>query len=32
VDQNYRITYERLEDDTLLLRVVARHDQAIKNP
>jgi mRNA interferase RelE/StbE len=32
VDQNYRITYERLEDDTLLLRVVAQHDQAIKNP
>jgi addiction module RelE/StbE family toxin len=32
VDQNYRLTYERLEDDTLLLRVVAQHDQAIKNP
>ncbi|OGN92386.1 MAG: hypothetical protein A2Y88_09060 [Chloroflexi bacterium RBG_13_48_10] len=32
VDQNYRMTYERREDDTLLLRVVAQHDQAIKNP
>jgi addiction module RelE/StbE family toxin len=32
VDRDYRMTYERLNDDTLLLRVVARHDQALKNP
>ena len=31
VDRDYRMTYERLPDDTLLLRVVARHDQALKN-
>lgn len=28
VDLNYRLTYERLPDDTLLLRVVAKHDDA----
>jgi len=32
VDINYRMTYERLEDDTLLLRVVAKHDEALKKP
>jgi mRNA-degrading endonuclease RelE of RelBE toxin-antitoxin system len=32
VDINYRLTYERLPDDTLLLRVVARHDEALKKP
>jgi mRNA interferase RelE/StbE len=32
VDLNYRLTYERLPGDILLLRVVARHDEAIKNP
>jgi mRNA-degrading endonuclease RelE of RelBE toxin-antitoxin system len=31
VDRDYRMTFERLPDDTLLLRVVARHDQALKN-
>jgi mRNA-degrading endonuclease RelE of RelBE toxin-antitoxin system len=32
VDINYRMTYERLADDTLLLRVVAKHDDALKKP
>ena len=32
VDRDYRLTYEREADDTLLLRVVAKHDTAIKNP
>ena len=31
-DRDYRITYERDADDTLLLRVVDKHDQALKNP
>lgn len=26
-DQSYRMTYERLPDDTLLLRVVGKHDE-----
>jgi len=32
VDIDYRLTYERDEDDTLVLRVVARHDKALKKP
>jgi len=32
VDINYRFTYERENDDTLVLRVVARHDRALNNP
>jgi len=32
VDIDYRLTYERDEDDTLILRVVARHDKALRNP
>jgi addiction module RelE/StbE family toxin len=32
VDSNYRLTYERDEDDMLVLRVVAKHDKALKNP
>ncbi len=32
VDINYRLTYERLPDDILLLRVVAKHDDALKKP
>jgi mRNA-degrading endonuclease RelE of RelBE toxin-antitoxin system len=32
VDINYRHTYERLPGDTLLLRVVAKHDDALKKP
>ncbi len=31
-DMHYRLTYERLPDDTLRLRVVGRHDAALKNP
>ena len=32
VDIEYRMTYERDADDTLVLRVVAKHDEALKNP
>ena len=32
VDINYRMTYERLPNDVLLIRTVARHDEALKNP
>jgi addiction module RelE/StbE family toxin len=32
VDQNYRLTYQRLEGDVLLLRVVVRHDETLKKP
>ncbi|MEI7988341.1 MAG: type II toxin-antitoxin system RelE/ParE family toxin [Chloroflexota bacterium] len=32
VDLDYRLTYERLSGDTLLLRAVGRHDETIKNP
>jgi len=32
VDINYRLTYERLPGDILLLRVVAKHDDVLKNP
>lgn len=32
VDVNYRMTYERLPDDVLLMRTVAKHDEALKNP
>ena len=32
VDIDYRLTYERGEDGTLVLRVVSRHDEALKNP
>lgn len=32
VDINYRITYERHPDDVLLVRFVAMHDDALKNP
>lgn len=32
VDINYRLTYERLPDDWLLISVVAIHDDALKNP
>ena len=30
VDIDYRLTYERDEDDTLVLRVVAKHDKTLK--
>ncbi len=32
VDINYRITYERVPNDTLFLRFIATHDEALKNP
>jgi hypothetical protein len=32
VDINYRLTYERLPNDWLLIHVVATHDEALKNP
>ena len=32
VDINYRFTYERDADDTLLLRVVGKHEDALKKP
>ena len=32
VDRDYRMTYEREADDTLLLRVVGKHDEALKKP
>ena len=32
VDIDYRLTYERQADDTLVLRVVGKHDAAIRRP
>ena len=32
VDIAYRMTYERLSEDTLVLRVVGKHDETLKNP
>ena len=32
IDQDYRMTYERLPGDKLLLRAVGRHDETLKNP
>ena len=32
VDIDYRMTYERDKDDTLVLRVVGKHDEALKKP
>jgi mRNA interferase RelE/StbE len=32
VNIDYRLTYERDEEDTLVLRTVGRHDEALKNP
>jgi mRNA-degrading endonuclease RelE of RelBE toxin-antitoxin system len=32
VDIDYRLTYERGEDDTLVLRMVGKHDKALKKP
>jgi mRNA-degrading endonuclease RelE of RelBE toxin-antitoxin system len=31
VDQNYRMTYERLSGDVLRLRVIGEHNKTIKN-
>ena len=32
VDQNYRLTYERLPGDVLRLRAVGRHDETLQRP
>jgi addiction module RelE/StbE family toxin len=32
VDQRYRMTYERLPQDTLQLRVVGKHEETLKKP
>ncbi len=32
LDIDYRLTYERDEEDTLVLRVVSRHGEALNNP
>jgi len=32
VDIDYRLTYERDAEDILVLRVVAKHDEALKKP
>jgi len=32
VDSDYRMTYERDADNTLVLRVVGKHDEALKKP
>jgi mRNA-degrading endonuclease RelE of RelBE toxin-antitoxin system len=32
VDQSYRMTYERLEGDTYLMRVVGKHDETLRKP
>jgi addiction module RelE/StbE family toxin len=32
INIDYRLTYERDEEDTLVLRVVAKHGKALKNP
>ena len=32
VDQSYRLTYQRLPNDILLLRIVGKHDETLKNP
>ena len=32
VDIDYRMTYERDTDDTLVLRVVSKHAEALKKP
>ncbi len=32
VDQKYRLTFERLPADVVRIRVVGKHDEALKNP
>jgi addiction module RelE/StbE family toxin len=32
VDSDYRMTYEREDEDTLVLRAVGKHDETLKNP
>lgn len=32
IDRDYHMTYERQADDSLVLRVVDRHDEALRKP
>ena len=32
IDRSYRLTYERLPDDALRVRVVGKHEETLKNP
>jgi mRNA-degrading endonuclease RelE of RelBE toxin-antitoxin system len=32
IDQSYRMTYQRLPNDVLLLRAAGEHDETLKNP
>ena len=32
IDQSYRMTYQRLPNDVLLLRTAGIHDETLKNP
>lgn len=32
IDRSYHMTYQRLPNDVLLLRVVGNHDETLKNP
>jgi mRNA interferase RelE/StbE len=32
IDQSYRMTYQRLPNDVLLLRAAGKHDETLKNP
>lgn len=32
IDQSYRMTYQRLPNDVLLLRTAGKHDETLKNP
>jgi mRNA interferase RelE/StbE len=32
IDQSYRMTYQRLPSDVLLLRAAGKHDETLKNP
>jgi mRNA-degrading endonuclease RelE of RelBE toxin-antitoxin system len=32
VDRKYRLTFERLPGDILLLRVIGAHDETLRNP
>jgi hypothetical protein len=32
IDQSYRMTYQRLPGDVLLLRAAGKHDETLKNP
>ena len=32
IDQSYRMTYQRLPNNTLRLRAAGKHDETVKNP